>query len=154
MQRAMSRIGLTLGFYGGIAVVGWVNPPYPLLTPRPPPTNPSPTDLPTPLHARNEKQDARGNRPHLQPANIRAGAPEPRERQGDHQGPVRAALGQGFQAESGEQAAGGGAGAAAEFFDWGGGGGGEGEGIEGERGEVGTRGFWEGRVVGLLAVGE
>ena len=25
MQRAMSRIGLTLGFYGGIAVVGWVN---------------------------------------------------------------------------------------------------------------------------------
>jgi hypothetical protein len=23
MQRAMSKIGLTLGFYGGIAVVGW-----------------------------------------------------------------------------------------------------------------------------------
>jgi len=107
MQRAMSRIGLTLGFYGGIAVVGWVNPLHPLPAPRPPPKKtprltPSPTDLPTPLHARNEKQDARGNRHHLQPANVRASAPEPRERQEDHQRPVCAALGQGFQAESGE----------------------------------------------------
>ena len=33
----MSRIGLTLGFYGGIAVVGWVNPIYPLPHPPPPP---------------------------------------------------------------------------------------------------------------------